>query len=130
VFENRVLRRIFGPKRDVVTGEWRKLHNEELHNLYSSPDIIRQVKSRRMRWAGHVARMGEERKVYKGLVGKPEGKRPLGRPRRRREDGVRMDLREIGLGGGVDWIRLSKDRDRWRAVVSAVMNLRVLAPRS
>jgi hypothetical protein len=78
VFENRVLRRIFGPKRDEVTGELRKLHNEELHNLYSSPDIIRQVKSRRMRWTGHVARMGEERKVYKVLVGKPEGKRPLG----------------------------------------------------
>jgi hypothetical protein len=88
VFENRVLRRIFGPKRDEVTGEWRKFHNEELHNLYSSPDIIRQVKSRRMRWAGHVARMGEERKVYKVLVGKPEGKRPLGRPRRRWEDGI------------------------------------------
>jgi hypothetical protein len=84
VFENRVLRRIFGPKRDEVTGEWRKLYNQELHDLYSSPDIITQVKSRRMRWAGHVARMGEERKVYyKVLVGKPEGKRPLGRPRRR-----------------------------------------------
>jgi hypothetical protein len=122
VFENRVLRRIFGPKRDEVTGEWRKLHNEELHNMYSPPDIIRQVKSRRMRWAGHVARMGEERKVYKILVGKPEGKRPLERPRRRREDGTRMDLRETGLGG-VDWIRLTQDRDRWRAVVSAVMNL-------
>jgi hypothetical protein len=104
-------------------GEWRKLHNEELHNLYSSPDIIRQVKSRRMRWAGHVARMGEERKLYKVLVGKPEGKRPLGRPRRRWEDGIRMDLRESGLGG-VDWIRLAQDRDRWRAVASAVMNLR------
>jgi hypothetical protein len=129
VFENRVLRRIFGPKRDEVMGEWRKLHNEELHNLYLSPDIIRQVKSRRMRWAGHVARMGEEIKVYKVFVGKPEGKRPLGRPRRRWEDGVRMDLREIGLGS-VDWIRLDQDRDRWRAVVSAVMNLRVLAPRS
>jgi hypothetical protein len=100
VFENRVLRRIFGPKRDEVTGEWRKLHKEELHNLYSSADIIRQVKSRRMRWAGHVARMGEERKVYKVLVGKPEGKIPLGRPRRRWEDGIRMDLRETGLGGG------------------------------
>jgi hypothetical protein len=84
---------------------------------------------RRMRWAGHVARMGEERKVYKLLVGKPEERRPLGRPRRRWEDGVRMDLREIGLEG-VDWIRLAQDRDRWRAVVSAVMNLRVLAPRS
>jgi hypothetical protein len=83
VFENRVPRRIFGPKRNEVTGEWRKLHNEELHNLYSSPDIIRQVKSRQMRWAGHVARMGEERKLYKVLVGKPEGKRPLGRPRSR-----------------------------------------------
>jgi hypothetical protein len=129
VFENRVLRIIFGPKRDEVTGEWRKLHNEEVHNLYSSPDIIRQVKSRRMRWAGHVASMGEERKVYKVLVRKPEGKRPLGRSKRRWDDGIRMDLRKIGLGG-VDWIRLSQDRDRLRAVVSAVMNLRVLAPRS
>jgi hypothetical protein len=129
VFENRVLRRIFGPKRDEVTGEWRKLHNEELHDLYSSPDIIRQVKSRRMRLAGHVARMGEERKVYNVLVGKPERKRPLERPRCRWEDGIRMDLREIGLGG-VDWIRLAQDRDRWRVVVSTVMNLRVLAPRS
>jgi hypothetical protein len=100
VFENRVLRRIFLPKRDEVTGDWRKLHNEELHNLYSSPDIIRQVKSRRMRWTGHVARMGEARKVYKVLLGKPEGKIPLGRPRRRRDDGIRMDIREICLGGG------------------------------
>jgi hypothetical protein len=99
VFENRVLRRIFRPKRDEVTGEWRKLHNEELHNLYSSSNIIRLIKSRRMRWAGHVARMGEERNVYKALMGKPEGKRPLGRPRRRWEDGIRMDLREIGLAG-------------------------------
>jgi hypothetical protein len=129
VFENRVLRRIFGPKRDEVTGEWRKLHNEELHNLYSSPDTIRQDKSRRMRWAGQVARMGEERKVYKVLVGKARRREPLGRPRRRWKDGIKMDLREIGLGG-VDWIRLAQDRDRWRAVVSAVMNLRVLAPRS
>jgi hypothetical protein len=129
VFENRFLRRIFGPKRDEVMGEWRNVHSEELNNLYSYPDIIRQVKSRRMRWAGHVARIGEERKVYKVLVGKPEGKRPLGRPRRRWEDGIRMDVKKIGLGG-VDWIRLAQDRDRWRAVVSAVMNLRVLAPRS
>jgi hypothetical protein len=129
VFENRVLRRIFWPKRDEVTGEGRKLHNEELHNLYSSPDIIRQVKSRWMRWAGHVARIGEERKVYKVSVGKPEGKKPLGRPRRRWEDGIRMDLGEIDFGGG-DWIRLAQDRDRWRAVVSTVLNLRVLAPRS
>jgi hypothetical protein len=93
---------------DEVTGEWRKLHNEELHNLYSSPDIISQVKSRRMRWAVHVARMGEERKVYKVLVGKPERKRPLGRPRRRWEDGIRMDLIDIGFGGawiGFDWLR-------------------------
>jgi hypothetical protein len=106
VFENRVLRRIFGPKRDEVTGERRKLHNEELHNLYSSADIIRQINSRRMRWAGHVARKGEERKVYKVLVGKPEGKRPLGRPRRRWEDGIRMDLREIGMVWiGFDWLR-------------------------
>jgi hypothetical protein len=98
--------------------------------LYSSPDIIRQTKSRRMRWAGHVARMGEERNVYRVLVGKPEGRRPLGRPRRRWEDGIRMELEEIGWRGGVEWIHLAQDRDRWRAVVNAVMNLRVLAPRS
>jgi hypothetical protein len=107
--EHTVLRRIFGPRRDEVTGEWRKLYNEELHNLYSFPDIIRQVKSRRMRWAGHVARMGEERKVYKVLVGKPEGKRPLERPRRRWEDGIRMDLMVTGWGGrwiGSDWLRI------------------------
>jgi hypothetical protein len=129
-FENRVLRRIFGPKRDEVTGEWRKLHNEELHNLYSSPDIIWQIKSRRMRWSGNVEHMGEERKLYKVLVGKPKGKKPLERPRRRWEDGIRMDLRETGFGGGGHWIRLAQDRDRWRAVANAVMNLRVLGPRS
>jgi hypothetical protein len=129
VFENRVLRRKSGPKRDEVRGEWSKLHSEELHNLYSLPDIIRQIKSRRTRWAGHVERMGEETKLYKVLVGKPEGKRPLGKPRHRWEDRIRMDLRETGLGG-VDWIRLAQDRDRWRAVVSEVMNLRVLALRS
>jgi hypothetical protein len=93
VFENRVLRRIFGPKRDDIMGEWRKLHSGELHNLYSSPDIIRQIKSRRMRWAGNVARMGEGRNVYRVLVGNPEGKRPLERPRRGWEDGIKMDLR-------------------------------------
>jgi hypothetical protein len=92
VFENRVLRKIFGSKGDDVTVKWRKLHNEEIHNLYSYADIIRQMKSRRMRWAGRVARMGEERKVYKVLVGNPEGKRPLGRPRRRWKGGIRMDL--------------------------------------
>jgi hypothetical protein len=110
VFENRVLRRIFGHKRDEVTGEWRKLHSGELHNLYSSPDIIRQIKSRRMRWAGHVARMEEGRKVYRVLVGKPEGKRSLERPRRRWEDGIKMDLKEIVWGGGrwngFTWLRM------------------------
>jgi hypothetical protein len=108
MFENCVLRRIFAPKRDDVTGEWRKLHNEEIYNLYSSTDIIRQIKSRRMRWAGHVARMGEEKKLYRVLVGKPEGKRPLGRPRRRWEDGIRMYLREIGWGvqSVSSWLRI------------------------
>jgi hypothetical protein len=96
VFENRVLRRIFGPKRDEVTGEWRKLHNEELHDLSSSPSIVRIIKSRRIRWAGHVARMGEKRNAYRLLVGKPEGKRPLGRPRRRWVNNIRMDLGEVG----------------------------------
>jgi hypothetical protein len=99
VFENRVLRRIFGPKRDEVTGEW-KLHNEELHILYSSPNIIRQIRSRRMSWVGHVARMGEERKVYRVLVGRPKRKRPLVRPRHKWEVGIRIDLREIVLGEG------------------------------
>jgi hypothetical protein len=102
--------KIFGPKRADVTGEWRKLHSEELRNLYSSPDIIRQIKSRRMRWAGHVASMGEKRKVYKVLVGKPVEKKPLGRPRSRWEDGIRMDLKEIGCGG-VDWIQMAQNRD-------------------
>ena len=92
VFENRVLRKVFGPKRDDVTREWRKLHNEELNDLYSLPSIVRVVKSRRMRWAGHVARMGEDKGVHRVLVGKPEGKRPLGRPRRRWEDNIKMDL--------------------------------------
>jgi hypothetical protein len=104
------------------------LHNEELRILYSSPDTIRQIKSRRMRWAGHMARMGEERNAYRVLMGKPEGKRPLGRPRRRWEGGIRMDLREIGWES-IDWIQLAQDSDRWR-VTNMVMNLRVLAPRS
>jgi len=96
VFENWVLRRIFGPKRDEVTGEWRKLHNEELNDLYCSPSIVRVIKSRRLRWAGHVARVGERKGVYRVLVGKPEGKGPLGRPRRRWVDNVKMYLREVG----------------------------------
>jgi hypothetical protein len=124
VFENRVLRRIFGPKRDEVTGEWRKLRNEELRDLYSLPSIIRIIKSRRMRWVGHVARMGENRNAYRLLVGKPEGKRPLGRPRRRWVDNSRMDLGEVGWGD-VDWIGLAKDRNRRRALVNSVLNLRV-----
>jgi hypothetical protein len=124
VFENRVLRRIFGPKWDRVKGGWRKLHNEELHSLYSSPSIIRIIKSRRMRWAGHVARMGETRNVYRLLVGKPEGKRPLGRTRRRWVDNIKMDLLEIGVSV-VDWIGLTQDRYRWRALVNSVKNLRV-----
>jgi hypothetical protein len=98
VFENRVLRRTYGPKRYVVTGEWRKLHNKKLHDLYSSTSIIRMIKSRRMRWAGHVSRMGEKRNAYRLLVGKPEGKRPLERPRRRWVDNIRMDLGEVGWG--------------------------------
>jgi hypothetical protein len=124
VFENRVLRSIFGPKRDEVMGEWRKLHNEQLRYLYSSPSIIRIIKSRRMRWAGHVARIGKKRNVYRLLVGKPEGKRPLGRPRRRWVDNIRMNLGEVGWGG-VDWIGVAQDRNRWRAVVNSVLNLRV-----
>jgi hypothetical protein len=124
VFENRVLRRIFGPKRDKVIGEWRKLHNEELNNLYCSPNIAGVIKSRRVRWAGHVARMGQRRGVYRILVGKPEGRRPLERSRHRWEDNIRMDLWEVGCGC-VDWMELAQDRDRWHALVSAVMNLRV-----
>jgi hypothetical protein len=112
VFENRVLRRIFGPKRDEVTEEWRKLHSGELHNLYSSPDIIRQIKSRRMRWVEHVASVGEGRKLCKVLVGKSEGKKPLGRPRCRWEDVIKMDLRLIGWGEGEGWTHLAHGRDQ------------------
>jgi hypothetical protein len=118
-----VLRRIFGPRRDEVTGEWGKSHNEELNDLYCSPNIVRVIKSRRMRWAGHVARMGEERGVYRDLLRKPEGKRSLGRPRCRWVDNIRMDLQEVGCGY-TDWIGLAQDRERWRTLVSAVMNLR------
>ena len=124
VFETMVLRRIFGPRRDEVTGEWWRLHNEELNDLYTSPNIVRVIKSRRMRWAGHVARMDEERGVYRVLVGKPEGKRPLGRPRHRWVDNITMDLQEVGCGY-TDWIWLAQDRDSWRTLVSVVMNLRV-----
>ena len=98
--QNMVMRRIFGPRRDAVTGEWRRLHNEELNDLYSSPNIVRVIKSRRMRWAGHVARMSKEMGVFRVLVGKPEGRRPLGRPRRRRVDNNRMDLQEVGIWTG------------------------------
>jgi len=124
VLEKRVLRRIFGPRRDKVLGEWRRLHNEELNDLYSSPNIVRVIKSRRMRWAGHVALMGEERAVYRVLLGKPEGRRPLGRPRRRWAYNIRMNLQEVGCVYK-DWIGLAQDSDRWQTLVSALMNLRV-----
>jgi hypothetical protein len=118
VFENRVLRRVFGPKRDEVTGEWRKLHNEELNDLYSLPKIVQVVKSRRMRWAGPGAHMGE-RGVHRPLVRKPEGKRPLERSRHRWKDNIKMDLQEVGGGPG-DWMGLAQDRNRRRALVSTV----------
>jgi hypothetical protein len=124
VFENRVLRRIIGQKRDEVTGGWRKLHSEELHNLYSSPSIFRMIRSRRMRWTGHVAQMGEKRNAYRILMRNPEGKRPLKKPRRRWVDNIKMDLREIGWDG-MDRIDLAQDRGQCRALVNAVMNLRV-----
>jgi hypothetical protein len=115
VFENMVLRRIFGPRRDEVTGNWRRLHNEEPNDLYCSPNIVWMIKWRRMRWAGHVARMGEERGVYSELMRKKEGKRPLGRPRRRWVDNIRMDPQDAGCGY-MDWIELAQDRDRWRTL--------------
>jgi hypothetical protein len=121
VFKNRVLRRIVGPKREEVTRKWRKLHNEELNNLYSLPNIARVIKSRRMGWAGHVARMGKKKDVYRILVGRPEGRRPLGRPRHRWEDNIRMDLLVVGCEC-VDWMELAQNRVRWRGLVSAVMN--------
>jgi hypothetical protein len=123
VFENRILRKIFGPKREEDVS-WRKLHNDELHDVYSSPNIVRVIKSRRMRWAGHVARMGEGRDVYRVSVGRPEGKRLPGKPRRRWKDNIKTDLREIGIDGA-NWIQLAQDRVQWRACGNTVMNLRV-----
>jgi hypothetical protein len=122
VFENRVLRRVFGPKREE-DGSWRKLHNDELHSLYSSLNIVRVIKSRRMRWAGHVAPVEEGRGVYRVLVGRSEGKRPLGRPRHRWDKYIKLYLREIGING-VKCIQLDQDRVQWRAFVNTVMNLR------
>jgi hypothetical protein len=121
VFENRVLRKIFGPKREE-DGSWRKLHNDELHDLYSSPNIVRMIKSRRMRWAGHVACMGEGRGAYRVLVGRPEGKRPLGRPGCRWEDNMKRNLREVGIDR-VNWIQLAQDRVQWWVFLNMVMNL-------
>ena len=124
MFETRVLRRIFGSERDEVTGEWRRLHNEELNDMYCSPKIVRVVKSRRMKWTGHVASMRERTGVYRVMVGKPDKKSPLGRPRRRWEDKIKMNLQEVRCGCR-DWIELAQDRDSWRAFVNAVMKLRI-----
>jgi hypothetical protein len=115
---------MFGPKRDEVREEWRKLHNEELNDLYSSPNIFMVIKSRRMRWADHVARMAASRSVYRVLWGIPEGKRPLESTRRGWEDNIKMDPQEVGCED-VDWIELARDRDRWRALVTAVKSFRV-----
>jgi hypothetical protein len=123
VFENRVLRKIFGPKREE-DGSWRKLHNDELHSLYSSTNVVRVIKSRRMRWMGHVARMEAERGIHGVLVGMPEGRRPLGKPRRSWEVNIKMDLREIGIDGA-NWIQLAQVRVQWRACVNTVVNLQV-----
>ena len=124
VFENRVLRRVVGSRRDEVTGEWRKLHNEKLNYLYCSPNIVRVIKSRRMRWAWHVAHVGEGRGVYRVLVGSPEGKSPLGRPRHKCEDNIKMDLQGVGCRG-MDWIELAQDRDSFQALVIGALKLRV-----
>ena len=121
MFENRVLRRVFGPKKDEVTGEWRKLHNEELSDRYSLPNIMRVVNSRRMRWAGHVARMGEERGLHMGTM---RERNHLERPKRRWEDNITMHLQKVG-GGCEDWMELAQDRDRWWELGSTVMNSRV-----
>jgi hypothetical protein len=123
VSENRVLRNIFGPKREE-DGSWRKLHNDELHSLYSSQNIVTVITSRRMRWARHVARMGEGRGIYRVLVGRPEGKRPVRRPRRWWEDNIKMNLRETGIDGA-NWIELPQDRVQWRAFLNTVIKLRV-----
>jgi len=123
LFENRVLRRIFGPKRDEVTGEWRKLHNAQLNDLYSSSSIVLVIKSREMKWASYVARMSERRGVYRPLVGKLEGKRPAGRPRRRWNYNIKMDIQEARCVGE-DWMKLAQDRGSWRTLVNEVMNLR------
>ena len=121
MIEKKILRKIFGAKRDEFTRYWRKLHNAQIHTLYSSPNIIRNLKSRRLRWAALEARMNCSRNAYRILMGKLEGKRPLGRPRRRLEDNIKMDLREVGCDPG-EWIDLAEDRDQWRAYVRAVMN--------
>jgi hypothetical protein len=118
-----VLKRIFGRKREEVVGGWRRLHSEESHNLYTSPDIIRVIRSRRMIWSGHVSLMKTMRNAYKILVGKPEGKRPLGRPRSRWEGNIRTVLKGTGWEG-VDWIHLAQDRVQWRTLVDPVMNFR------
>ena len=118
-----MLRRILGPKRDELTGEWRKLHNKELNDLYCSPNIVRVVKSRIMKWVGHVARMGESRGVYKDLVWEPEGQRPVRTPRHRWEHNIKMDLQEAGYED-MDWSNVAQDRDRWWAIVNVIMNLR------
>ena len=123
VFENRILRRIFGPKRHE-NGEWRRLHNEELHSLYRSPNIVRVIKSRKLTWAGHVARMEEGRSGFKILTGKTTGKLPLGRPRRRWDDIIRMDLDEIG-NNARNWVDSAQDRNYWKALVNAALNLRI-----
>jgi hypothetical protein len=123
VFESRMLRKIFGPKRDELMGGWRKVYNEELHDLYSSPSIIRIIKSRRKKWAGHVARIGEKKKVHRLLVGNSDGKRPQGRPRSGLVDNIKLDLVEIELGD-LDWIGLAPDRYKWKVVMNSVMNLR------
>ena len=133
MFENRVLRRIFGPRGDEIRGEWRNIDNEEhslvcntqeMNDLYSSPNIVLEIKSRRMRWAGNVACMGDRRGVYKVSLGKPEGKKALGKPRRRWKNNIKMDLQEVGCEG-MDWIELAQDRDSWRTLVNVVMNIRV-----